>query len=176
LPEAESAERQIGVYSARLTNARFLGDVTVSEAQGLIRLSGERASSRLMMGRLVIQWSLAALAIVGILAGIPYSFQLLVGTLIFSFVAYLVLWWTSRTETVTVNPASVREADIGWVWRPQDLLFLGSAFAAAGLASAAARTVSFRLPAHEGGVMLVVLHSREARDVVRLLNALGSTA
>ncbi len=165
--------KSLGSYSARLTNARLLGDVDVQSDGSTLAPSAVRASLRLYTFRFWTQWSLAALAIVGSLAGVPLAFELVFVALGFSVVMYYLMWWRGERVKILVDVSAIRDVAFGWVWRPGDLFFLGSVFAALSLASASSKTMSFQCDI-EGVRTLVVLHASGQRDLVRLAAALDS--
>jgi hypothetical protein len=162
------------VYDTRLTDSRFLGDVHASREGDTLLLRGVRAEHDWIVTRFVAQWSVAALALVALAFGFEdWVLPLLAAALLVSLVGYVWMWAAAPEESVRIPLSSLEGVHVGWVWRPQDILFVGSLLAILDLNRASSRTLSFHAPDASGSrPMQFILQARSSRDLVRLAGVL----
>ena len=144
--ESPSKPRLVGVFDARLTAARFLGDVNVSADASDLLLTGPRA--RLMWSWRVslVPWLLVAIGIAGLVSGVvELAWALAVAGLVAVF-GYLAKWYTAVDETVRIPVYLVERPRIGlrsgisgWLAMSGPLGFLTGPWLGA-------RTLSFSAP------------------------------
>ncbi len=163
---------RIGSFTPRLTSAGLMGDVEVSSDGGRIILTSMVARRGLMLARVIGQWSLAALGVVGAFFAPQFLF-LVPAALGYSFVLYLVMAWTAPTRTVTIGPRAVTEASMGWAWRLQDVFWLGSILGVLAVSDDATRTVSFvAFDRQQARLLDYVLIADRQQDAVALAHLL----
>ena len=142
-------------FDARLTSAGFLGRVDLRVTGQGVAIRGLRVSHRLLVTRWVVQWLLAIIGAAGLVTGVGGAAYVLVAALVFSFVAYLALWWTAEVDSVSFDPGPATGAKVGWAMTGLDALWLFNLLTAISLLLTAlsdgGRIVSFAGPAAKSG-------------------------
>jgi hypothetical protein len=167
-------------YESRLTGAGFLGDVDVSVASdGAVVVSGSRAPARLSIIRTVVQWVVLTIGLTGMFTGVQGAGLLVLAAPVFSFAAYLALWFYSADETVRIVPGETTRAGTGMALRWYDYVWLLNPLTAlsmlVGVLSMGPRTVTFhgpsRTPSRDVRYLLVAKDAGDA--AVLTLRLLG---
>ena len=164
------------VTDAHYTQARFLGDVTVTVEGPMVSLSGARARRGPVLVRGLLQYTAAAAGAVGLVLRVPAAWWLLAAAALIFAVGYIVLWWTSVDETVTFERGAMSDLQPGMVLRPSDLMRYGYSLGYSLFRSGdSGRTVSFRAPVGSSDDRRVTysLMAKTQADAVHLATLLG---
>lgn len=138
-------------FEARLTSAGFLGEIDVALGAGCVYLTGPRAPLAPLRIRLAGQWALVVAGVLIVLLGQDWGIGFVFAAPVFSFAAYLWLWWIAKDETVAVELGAQTEAATGWASQWYDFLWLANFLYAMAVATTSSKMVSFMGPAHAGG-------------------------
>jgi hypothetical protein len=134
----------LGKFEARLTDVGLLGNVSVRADGNTLVLRGLEAARSLVYGRVLGQWLLVAVAVVGLALGVDGALWLLPAAVGYSFVLYLLMWRRAVPRTLEIDLDDVVRAHRGWSWHFSDIALLtSSAFGLLSVVSAGSRTVTF---------------------------------